>query len=137
MSQPVLISWLLAAAHVLIVLVAAVLISANRKPSAAIAWLLAIIFVPLLGVCAFLLVGFGRLPRKRRAKQREVCDAILARTPGLDRVSHRDEWPSWLASDGGNEPQPRLATDGGRQFSGADRELLGLLPGDGRGDRSS
>ena len=91
MSQPVLISWLLFAAHVLIVLVAAVLISANRKPSAAIAWLLAIIFVPLLGICAFLLVGFGRLPRKRRAKQREVCDAILARTPGLDRVSHRDE----------------------------------------------
>ena len=98
MSQPVLISWLLFAAHVLIVLVAAVLISANRKPSAAIAWLLALIFVPLLGICAFLLVGFGRLPRKRRAKQREVCDAILARTPGLDRVSHRDEWPSWLAS---------------------------------------
>ena len=98
MSQSVLISWLLLAAHVLIVLVAAVLISANRKPSAAIAWLLAIIFVPLLGICAFLLVGFGRLPRKRRAKQREVCEAILARTDGLDRVSHRDEWPSWLAS---------------------------------------
>ena len=67
------------------------LISANRKPSAAIAWLLAIIFVPLLGICAFLLVGFGRLPRKRRAKQREVCDTLLARTPGLDRVSHREE----------------------------------------------
>ena len=32
-------SWLLLAAHVLIVLVAAVLISANRKPSAAIAWM--------------------------------------------------------------------------------------------------
>ena len=57
MSQSVLISWLLLAAHVLIVLVAAVLISANRKPSAAIAWLLAIIFVPLLGICAFV----GRL----------------------------------------------------------------------------
>jgi cardiolipin synthase len=33
------------AAHLLIVLVAAVLISANRKPSAAIAWLRAIIFL--------------------------------------------------------------------------------------------
>ena len=69
MSQPVLISWLLFAAHVLIVLVAAVLISANRKPSAAIAWLLAIIFIPLLGICAFLLVGFGRLPLVVRWKQ--------------------------------------------------------------------
>ena len=91
-------SWLLLAAHVLIVLVAAVLISANRKPSAAIAWILAVIFIPVLGIIFFLLVGFGKLPRARRAKQREVCEAILARTDGLDLVSHRDEWPSWLAS---------------------------------------
>ena len=98
MSQTVLVSWLLFAAHVLIVLVAAVLISANRKPSAAIAWILAIIFIPLLGITFFLLTGFGKLPRKRRDKQREVSEAILARTDGLDRVSHREEWPSWLAS---------------------------------------
>ena len=97
MSQATLISWLLLAAHVLIVLVAAVLISANRKPSAAIAWILAVIFIPVLGIIFFLLVGFGKLPRQRRAKQREVCEAILSRTDGLDRVSHRDEWPSWLA----------------------------------------
>jgi cardiolipin synthase len=98
MSQTVLLSWLLFAAHVLIVLLAAVLISTNRKPSAAIAWILAIIFIPVLGILFFLLVGFGKLPRKRREKQREVSKAILARTDGLDRVSHRDEWPSWLAS---------------------------------------
>ena len=86
------------AAHVLIVLVAAVLISANRKPSAAIAWILAVIFIPVLGIIFFLLVGFGKLPRSRRAKQREVCEAILPRTDGLDLASHRDQWPSWLAS---------------------------------------
>jgi cardiolipin synthase len=45
-----------------------------------------------------MLVGFGKLPRKRRDKQREVCQAVLARTDGLDQVSHRDEWPNWLAS---------------------------------------
>ena len=91
-------SWVLLAAHVLIVLVAAVLISANRKPSAAIAWILAVIFIPVLGIIFFLLVGFGKLPRSRRAKQREVCEAIVSRTDGLDLVSHRDAWPSWLAS---------------------------------------
>jgi cardiolipin synthase A/B len=52
-SQSVLISWLLLAAHVLIVLVAAVLISANRKPSTAIAWIIAIIFIPVLGITFF------------------------------------------------------------------------------------
>jgi cardiolipin synthase len=44
------------------------------------------------------LTGLGKLPRKRRNKQREVCEAIPARTDGLDRVSHREEWPSWLGS---------------------------------------
>jgi cardiolipin synthase A/B len=92
------VSWLLLAAHVLIILVAAVLISANRKPAAAIAWILAIILVPVVGVVFFMLVGFGKLPRKRPDKQREVCQAVLARTDGLDQVSHRDEWPSWLGS---------------------------------------
>jgi hypothetical protein len=41
MTQATLISWLLLAGHVLLVLLAAVLISTNRKPSAAIAWILA------------------------------------------------------------------------------------------------
>ena len=27
-----------------------------------------------------------------------MCEAILARTDGLDRVSHREQWPGWLAS---------------------------------------
>jgi cardiolipin synthase A/B len=47
------VSWLLLAADVLIVLIAAVFISANRKPSAAIAWILAIIFIPVLGLLLF------------------------------------------------------------------------------------
>uniref|UniRef100_UPI0035BC9120 phospholipase D-like domain-containing protein n=1 Tax=Agreia sp. TaxID=1872416 RepID=UPI0035BC9120 len=38
-----------------------------------------------------------RLPAARRAKQREVNELVLARTDGLSLVSHRDEWPDWLA----------------------------------------
>jgi cardiolipin synthase A/B len=91
------VSLLLLAADVLIILVAAVCISANRKPSAAIAWILAIIFIPVLGITLFLLTGFTKLPRKRRDKQREVCETVLAHTDGLDRVSQRDRWPPWLA----------------------------------------
>ncbi|WEO76323.1 cardiolipin synthase [Cryobacterium sp. SO2] len=91
-------AWLLAALHALFVLVATVYVSANRRPSAAIAWVLAIIFIPFLGVLIFLIVGVGRLPRARREKQRKVNELILARTDGLDQVSHRDEWPPWLTS---------------------------------------
>jgi hypothetical protein len=57
-----------------------------------------VIFIPVLGIAFFLLVGFGKLPRQRRDKQREVCQAIIARTDGLDRVSHREQWPDWLPS---------------------------------------
>lgn len=85
-------------AHIVIGFVATVLVSANRRPSAAIAWVLAIIFIPFLGAAAFLLVGVGRLPRRRREKQREVTDLILARTDGLTQLSHREDWPGWLAS---------------------------------------
>ena len=84
--------------HVLIGFVATVLISANRRPSAAIAWVLTIIFIPFLGALVFLLIGFGRLPKARMDKQREVNTLVLERTPGLSEVSHDDEWPTWLRS---------------------------------------
>lgn len=89
---------LLVIAHVVLGSIAVILISARRRPSTAIAWMLTIIFIPYLGAIAFFLVGFSRLPQRRREKQREVSELILARTDGLDRVSHRDEWPEWLAS---------------------------------------
>ncbi|WIB79166.1 cardiolipin synthase [Curtobacterium sp. MCPF17_002] len=86
------------ALHVVVVLVAAVVVPRNRHPSSAIAWILAIVIVPALGILAFLVIGSGRLPRRRREQQREVNAAVSARVPGLDRVSHRAEWPSWLPS---------------------------------------
>lgn len=95
------VTWLpavLAIAHVLLSVIAILVISARRRPTTAIAWALMIIFVPYLGALAFFLVGFSRLPRRRREKQREVSQAILDRTEGLDRVGHRDEWPVWLGS---------------------------------------
>ena len=89
---------LLVVAHVVLGSIAVILISAKRRPSTAIAWMLTIIFIPYIGAIAFFLVGLSRLPKRRREKQHEVSRAILDRTEGLDRVSHRDEWPEWLAS---------------------------------------
>ncbi|MFN4000717.1 cardiolipin synthase [Microcella sp.] len=89
---------LLVVAHVVLGSIAIILISARRRPSTAIAWMLTIIFIPYIGAIAFFLVGLSRLPKRRREKQHEVSRAILDRTEGLDRVSHRDEWPEWLGS---------------------------------------
>jgi cardiolipin synthase len=88
----------LVAVHVVVGFIATVLVSANRRPSAAIAWVLMIVFVPFLGALAFLLVGVGRLPRARREIQRDVTAAMLERTEGLSLVSHRGDWPPWLSS---------------------------------------
>ncbi|PZQ88348.1 MAG: cardiolipin synthase [Leifsonia xyli] len=89
---------LLTAAHALVVLTAALYISARRSPSAAIAWILAIAFIPVVGILWFLIVGAGRLPRRRREQQLEVNRRMLERTPGEWEVGHRDEWPESLAS---------------------------------------
>jgi cardiolipin synthase len=93
-----LVTFILLGAHIVIVFVAAVFISANRRPSTAIAWILAIVFIPFLGALVFLTIGLNKLPRHRRDKQREVNELMLARTQGLELVSHGDEWPDWLHS---------------------------------------
>ena len=61
------IDWLalgFAALHVLLALAVAVYLSVNRKPSSAIAWVMAVVFIPLFGILFFLLVGAGRLPKE-------------------------------------------------------------------------
>ena len=93
-----LITILVFAAHIIIGFIAAIYISSTRTPSAAIAWVLVIIFLPLVGGIWYLLMGAGRLPKRRREKQLEVNQAYLARTEGVDQLSHRDEWPAWLGS---------------------------------------
>ncbi|HSU34174.1 MAG TPA: phospholipase D-like domain-containing protein, partial [Propionibacteriaceae bacterium] len=97
-AEPDLVALLLLLAHVVLGGIAIVLVSANRRPSAAIAWVLTIIFIPVVGVVAFLLVGLTRLPKSRREKQRYVSTMMVERTDGLSDVSHGDEWPDWLAS---------------------------------------
>lgn len=87
---------LLLIAHGVLVIVAAVVVSANRRPSTAIAWLLAVVFVPVIALIAFLLVGRTRLPAGRRDDQAFVTDRMRERVPSLDAVGHRDQWPAWL-----------------------------------------
>lgn len=117
MTWAEIVPWLLAG-HVLIIIIAAAYVSANRNPSSAIAWILAIIFIPVLGVRYFLLVGSGKLPRHRRDKQREVNERIVTRTEGLHLVSRRDEWPDWLGSRiYMNQHLGALPMVGGNQFT--------------------
>lgn len=60
----------------------------NRKPSAAMAWLLAIFLIPGLGVLVFLAIGSTKLSRERRGRQRTVDYIIESLTkPDTDVLS--------------------------------------------------
>ncbi len=74
------------------------IVPVNRRPSSAMAWLLAIFLIPYIGVIAFLLIGNPKLPAHRRRKQREVNRVILERTAGMDQLPPNDPGPPWLAS---------------------------------------
>ncbi|MDP9026795.1 MAG: phospholipase D-like domain-containing protein, partial [Actinomycetota bacterium] len=73
-----------------------VVIPRNRRPQTALAWLLAIFFIPYIGFGLFLLLGTFRLPKRRREKQLEINELILDNTEGFDRVAAEEPWPSWL-----------------------------------------
>ncbi|MGV8885542.1 MAG: cardiolipin synthase [Microbacteriaceae bacterium] len=71
---------------------ALIIIPRNRRPQTAMAWLMAIFFLPIPGIVLFLLFGSRRLPKGRRLKQREINDYILDTTDGFDDVSHDHPW---------------------------------------------
>jgi len=75
---------------------ALIIVPRNRRPQTAMAWLLAIFFIPYVGILFFLLFGSARLPRNRRRKQREVNQYILETTEGMDLVEKSADWPPWL-----------------------------------------
>ena len=77
---------------------AVIVVPRNRKPTSATAWLLAIFFIPYLGVLFFLLIGSYKLPKKRREKQAEINNFIIESTEGMERVSRDHPWPPWLES---------------------------------------
>ena len=77
-------------------LVALVIIPRDRLPTAAMAWLLAVFFIPVIGVGLFLLIGNPKLPEKRRLKQVEMDAVIAEESKDLTPPSPKEEWPTWL-----------------------------------------
>ncbi|GAA3635459.1 cardiolipin synthase [Microbacterium awajiense] len=77
---------------------AIIVVPRNRRPTAAMAWLLAIYFIPLIGVFLFLLIGNPRLPRKRRRKQQQINEYIHDTSETLDFGTLRPNAPDWFTS---------------------------------------
>ncbi|MFI7582857.1 cardiolipin synthase [Kocuria sp. M1N1S27] len=83
----------------LINLVALGWIPHNRRPSVALAWLLAIFLLPYLGILLFMAIGSAKLPKKRMARQAKMNDVIRENTPALHLLGNPDQaLPEWVDS---------------------------------------
>lgn len=77
---------------------ALIIVPRNRKPTAAMAWLLAIFLIPFVGIILFLLIGNSKLPKARHEKQRHLDRLITERAQSLTPPAEAAEWPDWFAS---------------------------------------
>ncbi|MCI2956128.1 cardiolipin synthase [Agromyces atrinae] len=86
----------LIAIDLIVRVVAVIVVPRNRRPTAGMAWLLAIFFIPFLGVFFFLLIGSPKLGKHRSEQQAEVNQFILDTTDGVEHVSSEELWPDWF-----------------------------------------
>jgi cardiolipin synthase len=77
---------------------ALIIVPRDRKPTAAMAWLLAIFLIPFIGVILFLLIGDTKLPRKRRERQEDLNRLIAERAGAVRLENYSADWPDWFSS---------------------------------------
>jgi cardiolipin synthase len=79
-------------------IIALIIIPNNRKPSSATAWLLAIFFIPLIGLPLFFLLGNSVLSKPRTKKQNEISkqfiDAFNNNSKQLDSINDESFYSS-------------------------------------------
>ena len=84
--------------QVLILLIALAIIPHNRRPSSAMAWLLLIFAIPLVGIVLFWLIGSPKLPRARREHQQAIDQQIREATRAIEPIRIANDTPQWLPS---------------------------------------
>jgi cardiolipin synthase len=65
----------------------------DRKPTAAMAWLLLIFILPVVGLVIFLLIGSFRLPARRRDEQSRIDAVLRAHATSTEKA---EDWPRWF-----------------------------------------
>ena len=75
---------------------AIIIVPRNRRPGSAMAWLLAIFFIPYIGVLFFLLIGSPKLSKKRRRKQAQINEMIKNGTEVAEFLRAIPKTPEWF-----------------------------------------
>src|SRR5699024_7310703 len=79
-------------------LISLVAVPRNRRPGSALAWLLAIMVLPIVGFPLFLLLGRSQLPKRRLATQKAVNRLLRAPAREITDSALDEDAPSWLQS---------------------------------------
>ena len=74
------------------------LVPERRRPSSAMAWLLLIVLLPVIGLLLFLLIGSPFVPRKRREEQQVAGELIRTGLATSPRCRRHRIGRSWLDS---------------------------------------
>ena len=82
--------------NAIVVVIAVVLVPRNRRPTTALAWILAISLFPIIGIALFLFFGTNQLPAVRRRKQAEVDGIIRDAIGDLDDEETWRREPPWF-----------------------------------------
>ncbi|GGA69179.1 cardiolipin synthase [Pseudoclavibacter endophyticus] len=91
-----LVTLLITVFNTVVIVLAIVFIPRNRRPTTALAWILTIAILPIVGLLIFFLFGTNQLSTKRRRKQAEV-DAIISRAVGqIDASELQRTEPPWF-----------------------------------------
>ncbi|MGN6125685.1 MAG: cardiolipin synthase [Humibacter sp.] len=93
-----LIGGLLILADLAIRIAALIIVPRERKPTAAMAWLLAIFLIPFIGILLFLIIGNVKLPKKRMERQLEINRMIEAGAERSGLTVDTSAWPTWFAT---------------------------------------
>lgn len=80
----------------LIRVAALVFVPRGRLPSAGLAWLLAIFFLPVVGGIAYLVLGRSELPRARRDAQAATNERLGRGGDGVDELVVHAPHPEWI-----------------------------------------
>ncbi|GAB3391383.1 cardiolipin synthase [Humibacter soli] len=93
-----LIGGLLILADLAIRIAALIIVPRERKPTAAMAWLLAIFLIPFIGILLFLIIGNVKLPKKRMERQLEINRMIEEGAERSGLAVDTSTWPTWFAT---------------------------------------
>jgi cardiolipin synthase len=82
--------------ELILLVVALAIVPGGRRPSSALAWILAIVILPVIGIALFALIGSPKLPKARRDKQRTMNERIEEVARSVEHITASADTPSWF-----------------------------------------